>query len=90
MNINDIYELVQWGSTIIGSLAGWFAGRYSRKSNSLQKMQDTIDMLVEKNMELYAEVTAVRRENAELKAGQERISLENAELKQQLAELKQK
>ncbi len=98
----DSYTWVSLFLVPICSAVSWFAGRRQRNNDTIQKMQATINMLAEKNNELYAKIveqsdqianlskqlTEVRRENAELKAGQERISNENAGLKRQLDVIK--
>ena len=89
--------IYQWLTFILPPLTGiitWFTSRYTRHATTLEAMQQSIDMLVMKNKELYeritqqnqqieelnAKLTEVRRENAELITGQARISKENAEL----------
>ena len=59
----------------------WIVSRRVRNNNTLNDLQKTIDMLVDKNNELIKEITELRQENAELKAGQ-------AELKMQIESLK--
>lgn len=93
-----------WATLLLVPVTGivsWFAARKVRNNSTLQQLQQTIDMLVMKNKELYeritqqnqqieelnAQLTEVRRENAELITGQARISKENAELKRQIASL---
>ena len=73
-------DYLQWGTPIIGAVVGCFAGRYGRKSDSLMKMQETIDMLVMKNQELTMQVTELRQENA-------RLQQEQASLKAQINSL---
>ncbi len=69
-------KIYQWLTFIlppVTSIITWVATRYSRKTQTLEMMQKSIDMLVEKNGKLYEELVKVRHENAELKAGQERL-----------------
>ena len=98
----DTYTWVSLLLVPITGVVSWFAGRRARNNDTMQKMQDTINMLAGKNDELYNKIvelneqlTEVRRENAELKAGQERMSgqlsavqRENAGLKKQLESIK--
>lgn len=84
----SIYKWLTFLLPPISSIVTWAATKYTRKSTTLQTMQDSIDMLVKKNSELYEWVTALRKENAELKAGQTVIRQENAELKKQIESLK--
>lgn len=86
----DTYTWITLFLVPVSSIVTWFASRRVRNNSTLQQMQETIDMLVKKNSDLYAEIaelnrqlTEVRKENAELIAGQARISEENAELKRQ-------
>lgn len=86
--MNDFLSILQWASPAVAGIAGWFGGRYGRRTDSLQKMQETIDQLVQKNQELYKEVLALRQDNIELKAGQRELKEENAELRKQLTSRK--
>ncbi len=64
-------------SLLLAPLTGivtWFAARRVRNANTLQKMQETIDLLVTRNNELYQKLTDVNRQLAEVRR-------ENAELK---------
>lgn len=42
------------------SVVSWVVARRARNNDMLVKMQQTIDMLVAKNQELYIEVVALR------------------------------
>lgn len=84
----NLLEWLQWLSPIVSGVVCWIAGRFLRRSDSLQKMQQTIDLLVEKNKELYDQVTELRKDNAELKAGQQQMMQENATLRKRLEEIK--
>lgn len=86
--MTDILTILPWLSSAVSGVVCWFAGRYGRKSDSLQKMQETIDQLVVKNAELIEKVTELREDNAELKAGQNALRAENAALREQIEELK--
>ncbi len=100
----DTYTWISLFLVPITGIVSWFASRKVRNNSTLQQLQATIDMLVEKNKELYeriaqqnqqiaelnTQLTEVRRENAELIKGQTRISKENAELKKQIAALTRK
>lgn len=98
----DLYNYIELLLVPITSIITWFAARKTRNNNMLHQLQQTIDMLVEKNKQLYQTITEqndkiielsqqlseVRRENAELIKGQTRISQENAELKKQIQKIK--
>ncbi len=70
---STLLEYLRWAAPILGAVVGWFAGRYGRRSDSLMKMQETIDMLVAKNQELTRQITELRQENSSLK--QEQLTL---------------
>lgn len=68
-----LLQILGYVLTPITAVVGWFAGRRARNNDMLNRMQGTIDMLVEKNARLIEEITELRAENAELKAGQEQL-----------------
>lgn len=80
-------EILQWGTPVIGTVIGWFAGRHGRKSDSLMKMQETIDLLVEKNQELTEQLVQIKNDNAMLKVQQTELKMENEELKKQVEKI---
>lgn len=70
-----IYKWTTYVLPIITSVVSWFLGRRARNNSTLQQMQSSIDLLVQKNAELYqkvidqnAQLVDLRRENYELKA----------------------
>lgn len=72
----------------VSSAITWLAARRKRRNDALCDLQNTIDMLVLKNNEVYRELISTRRELAEarneidiLKANQEKLLKENAELR---------
>ena len=72
----------------ISSIISWFVGRRQRNNDTIQKMQDTIDMLVKKNSELYAKIveqnkmlTQQNDKIIELNNQLSEVRRENAELK---------
>ena len=80
----------EWITTFIGPVAGaigWFAGRRMRRNDTVTALQTTIDLLVEKNRELYDEILRLRQENDKLK--DEGIKRDNdiADLRRQLESL---
>ena len=88
--MENLLAWLPWLSSAVSGAVCWFAGRYGRKSDSLSKMQYTIDQLVIKNAELVEKVTELREDNAELKEGQAALRRENALLREQIEELKNK
>ena len=70
----DIATIISLLIAPLTGIVSWLAARRVRNSNTLQKMQETIDLLVERNNQLYRQLAdvnhqlvQVRRENAELK-----------------------
>lgn len=70
-----IYKWLTFTLPVITSAVSWFLGRHQRAAGTLQQMQSSIDLLVQKNAELYqkvidqnAQLVDLRRENYELKA----------------------
>lgn len=70
-----IYKWITFTLPVIASVVSWFLGRRARNNSTLQQMQSSIDLLVQKNAELYqkvidqnAQLVDLRRENYELKA----------------------
>lgn len=82
--------LYMWLTFILPPVTGvitWVATRYSRKTQTLEMMQKSIDMLVEKNSALYSQITEQNKKLAqqneqiiELRQQLTGVSRENAEL----------
>lgn len=79
---------IDWGSIIgycltpVAGVASYFAGKQTRKNDFLQQLQNSVNMLVQKNGELLNELITVKGQNAELQVGMNKLSLENKELKE--------
>lgn len=56
----DYITLISIIITPLSSVIAWVVARRARNNDMLVKMQETIDMLVEKNRELYDEVVMLR------------------------------
>lgn len=67
--MQDYVTIISIAVTPISSIITWVVARRARNNDMLQKMQSTIDMLVEKNQELYNEVILLRAKVAELTIG---------------------
>lgn len=63
--MQDYITVISIALTPISSIVAWVVARRARNNDMLQKMQQTIDMLVEKNKELYEEVVSLRDKLAE-------------------------
>lgn len=62
-------SIYTWATFVLPPVTGiitWYLGRHKRTSDTLTEMQKTIDMLVEKNNELYLQVISLREENNKL------------------------
>lgn len=67
--MHDYITIVSIALTPISSIVAWIVARRARNNDMLTKMQQTIDLLVEKNRELYEEVVMLRNKVAELSIG---------------------
>lgn len=56
----DYITLISLLLTPLSSVVAWVVARRARNNDMLTKMQQTIDLLVEKNRELYEEVIMLR------------------------------
>lgn len=63
--MQDYVTIISIALTPISSVVAWVVARRARNNDMLQKMQSTIDLLVEKNKELYEEVVRLRDKLAE-------------------------
>lgn len=63
--MQDYITIISIALTPISSIVAWVVARRARNNDMLQKMQATIDLLVEKNRELYEEVVRLRDKLAE-------------------------
>ena len=73
-----------WATLLLAPGTGvvsWFAGRHTRNNDTVQKLQDTIDMLVKKNSELYAQITEQNKTISKLNETIADQGLQIAELK---------
>lgn len=51
----------------VTGVVSWLAGARMRRNENLRTLQTTIDLLVEKNKELYEEILRLRQENDTLR-----------------------
>ena len=86
--MDNLVQYIGFLLTPIAGIVSWFAARRKREkdlldgmNDSLQDMQATIDMLVEKNKQQLDEIIQLRSENAALRA-------ELAEIKTELEKIK--
>lgn len=67
-------DILPYLVSAVTAVVGWLTGRRKQKNDFLHEMQNSIDLLTEKNtelvkkvVELNSEVIHLRRENAELR-----------------------
>lgn len=63
--MQELITIASIALTPISSVVAWVVARRARNNDMLMKMQQTIDLLVEKNKELYEEVVRLRDKLAE-------------------------
>lgn len=63
--MQEIISLISLAIAPLTSVITWVVARRARNNDMLTKMQQTIDLLVEKNKELYEEVLRLRDKLAE-------------------------
>lgn len=82
----------EWITTFLVPITGivsWLAGARMRRDQNLKTLQTTIDLLVQKNKELYDEIMRLRNENDNLRDEGIRRGNEISELRQQIEKLNQ-
>ena len=81
----------EWVTTFLGPVCGvigWIAGRRIRRNETIKALQTTIDMLVQKNQELYDEIVRLRQENDTLRDQGLKRDNEIADMRLQIERLK--
>lgn len=64
--MHEYITIISIALTPLSSIVAWVVARRARNNDMLTKMQQTIDLLVEKNKQLYEEVVMLRNKVAEL------------------------
>ena len=82
------YDWINWLIGPVCAAIGWIAGWRMRRNNTINAMQTTIDLLIEKNKELYDDIMRLRQEKDALR--DEAIKRDNriAELELEIERLK--
>ena len=81
----------EWITTLllpVSNIVTWLASTRVRRNETIKSMQTTIDMLVEKNSQLYDDIARLRQENDMLRDQGIKRDNEIAELKIELERLK--
>lgn len=81
------YEIVSTALVPVSSVVSWLAGTRMRRNSTITAMQTTIDLLAQKNKELYDENSDLRKEIAGLKSEAAKRDLRIEELAQQIEKL---
>jgi hypothetical protein len=63
--MHELTTIISLAIAPLSSIVAWVVARRARNNDMLTKMQQTIDLLVEKNRELYEEVVRLRDKLAE-------------------------
>lgn len=63
--MQELISIISLAIAPLTSVIAWVVARRARNNDMLTKMQQTIDLLVEKNRELYEEVVRLRDKLAE-------------------------
>lgn len=84
----NAYNWISLLLTPICAFIGWLAGTRMRRNDTIKALQTTIDLLVDKNKELYDEILKLRQEKDALR--DEGVKLDNriAELELEIERLK--
>ena len=82
------YEWITTFMVPVTGIVSWLAGARMRKNEGIKALMSTIDMLTERNRELYEEQVRLREENAQLKSMLSSNSLEIDKLKTEIERLK--
>ena len=82
------YEWITTFMVPITGIVSWLAGARMRRNESIKALQTTIDMLVQKNQELYDEIMRLRTENDNLRDDAVRRDNRINELEREIENLK--
>lgn len=82
------YEWITTFMVPITGIVSWLAGARMRRNESIKALQTTIDMLVQKNQELYDEIMRLRDENDNLRDDAVRRDNRINELEREIENLK--
>lgn len=64
----DVLDLLQYVAIpAVTGVVSWYAGRHARRSQAIERLQETLDKVMLQNCELNEQVVSLRRENSELK-----------------------
>lgn len=93
-------DIIQWAAELLlpvaTGVAGYLSGRRKKNNDFLGELQETVNMLTQKNHELMQTVVelrdtiiTLRAENAELKSDVAALRKENLKLSSEVAQLRE-
>ena len=85
-HFSDIAPYLSAGLTAV---IGWFAGRRKQDNDFLRDLQESVNMLTDRNKALLKELVELRRENATLIHNQEDMKLKIEKLQRENTTLRQ-
>ncbi|PKO97071.1 MAG: hypothetical protein CVU12_02035 [Bacteroidetes bacterium HGW-Bacteroidetes-7] len=91
MNIAEL-DWIGIGGYLMSPLTGvvsYFAGKRGRNNDFLQHLQNSINMLSQKNSELLTELVAVKEQNAQLTVTMAELKIDNKSLRDKVETLTQ-
>ena len=83
-----IYKWLTFTLPFISGIVSWIASRRVRNNNTLQQLQESIDLLAKKNNELYEIIVLQNTQIVKLKKENEELKLQVAENSKVIYELK--
>ena len=83
-----IYKWLTFTLPTFTAVVSWFASRRIRNNNTLQQLQQSIDLLAKKNNELYEIIVHQNTQIVKLKKENEELKLQVAENSKVINELK--
>lgn len=86
-------SIYMWISLVIlptvSGIVSWVVGRRQRNNDTLNKLQTTVDMLLQKNSDLYVKITEQNRTISNLNDKNDELSSQLADVRRENAELKE-
>lgn len=84
----DITTIIGYVFSALTGVAGWLVGRKKQNNDFIAELQGSINMLAEKNGQLFIEIVSLRQQNTELLSNQADMKKEIATLRSENAGLK--
>lgn len=98
----DIYMWASWALVPVSNIITWIATKSKRRNETMQSLQETIELFAKSNEDLSkqvieqnitiakltTEITSIKKENELLKSGQEKMLKELSNVRKENKELK--